>query len=127
MDGSDRANERRRYAPALRIPALTRFYDVLLRTTLREQEFKTELIQQAGIHPGHRVLDLGCGTATLSIMIKQLQPEAIVVGLDGDDEALDIARAKAKAAHVAIDFRRGLSFNPFEPESFDRVPAEAGQ
>lgn len=122
MAGSDRASERRRYVPALRIPALTRFYDVLLRTTLREEEFKTALIQQAGIQPGHRILDLGCGTATLTIMMKQLQPDALVVGLDGDEEALEIGRAKAKGAHVAIDFRRGLSFEPpFEPQSFDRV------
>lgn len=111
-----------RYIPALGLRALTRFYDVVLRTTMREQAFKTALVQQARIEKGARVLDLGCGTATLSILLKQLHPDATVVGLDGDEEVLGIAKKKARAASVDIEFRRGLSYEPpFEPASFDRV------
>lgn len=122
MTGTEPMDARHRYVPALGIRALTRFYDVVLRATMREHAFKTELIRHAHLRPGHRVLDLGCGTATLSIMIKELYPEAGVVGLDGDPEVLGLARAKAMAAGVSIELHRGLSFEPpFEPKSFDRV------
>ena len=82
------------YIPALGFDWLTRFYDPVLRATLREDKFKRLLIEQARIEPGHDVLDLGCGTATLTIMVKQSCPAARVVGLDGDSKVLAIARQK---------------------------------
>lgn len=111
-----------RYVTALGFPILTRFYDAVLRTTMRERAFKAELIGQAGIQAGHRVLDLGCGTATLSISIKLAHPDATVFGLDGDPKILAIAADKVKAAGANVELRHGLSFElPFEPASFDRV------
>lgn len=108
--------------PALRFRALTRIYDRLIRTTLKEDVFKKRLVLQANIEPGHRILDLGCGTGTLMIMIKRACPDATVVGLDGDAEVLDIARRKAKAAGLAVELQQGMAFKPpFEPGSFDRV------
>jgi ubiquinone/menaquinone biosynthesis C-methylase UbiE len=41
-------------------------------------------MKQARIENGHRVLDLGCGTATLTLLIKRKQSEAEVVERDGD-------------------------------------------
>lgn len=108
--------------PALRFRWLTRFYDPLIQTLLREKAFKQRLVEQAGLQPGHRVLDLGCGTATLSIMLKRVCPEATVVGLDGDPEILSIARQKISAAGVEIELHEGMAFAPpFAPQSFDRV------
>lgn len=63
----------------------------------RESTFKPKLVEQARIEKGQRVLDLGCGTATLSILIKKTNPEAEVVGLDADPKILDIAKSKAGA------------------------------
>jgi ubiquinone/menaquinone biosynthesis C-methylase UbiE len=60
---------------------------------MRESRFKRQLVSQAKIEKGHRVLDLGCGTGTLTILIKQTHPEAAVVGLDGDAKVLEITRA----------------------------------
>lgn len=68
-----------RFVPALRFPALTRFYDIVLGTTPKETKLKGLLVRQAGLRPAHRVLDLGCGTATLTIMLKRACPEAEVV------------------------------------------------
>jgi predicted RNA methylase len=73
-----------KYIPTLSFAWLTPLYDPILKWGLREQTFKRRLIQQANIQPGMRVLDLGCGTPTLSILTKQTYPNAEVVGLDGD-------------------------------------------
>ena len=81
-----------RYIPALSFKWLTPLYDPLLKWVMREESFKRRLIQQANIHPKMKVLDLGCGTGTLTLMLKRAHPEAEVTGLDGDPQVLDIAR-----------------------------------
>lgn len=110
------------YIPALRYESLTRFYDPVLRATLKEDRFKRLLVEQAALQPGHRVLDVGCGTATLTILLKQACAGAEVTGLDGDAKVLDLARTKIDAAGLDIALKQGLgSEAPFPPASFDRV------
>ncbi|MGH7601708.1 MAG: class I SAM-dependent methyltransferase, partial [bacterium] len=110
------------YIAPLKYNWLTSFYDPLLRWTLREETFKRQLVKQANIAPGHRVLDLGCGTATLTLLIKQLHPQAMVFGLDGDAKALAIARSKIAKAGMEITLVQGLSdAMDFPDASFDRV------
>jgi ubiquinone/menaquinone biosynthesis C-methylase UbiE len=110
------------YIPALGRDWLTPLYDPLQRWVMREDQFKRHLIRQAQIEPGHRVLDLGCGTGTLTILIKQTHPQSDVVGLDGDPTILAIARAKATKAGVDIAFDHGMAFQmPYPDHSFDRV------
>lgn len=65
------------YVPALGFHWLTPLYDLAVRLTTRERRFKTALIKQAAIAPGHRVLELACGTGTLAIWIKQRYPEPV--------------------------------------------------
>ncbi len=111
-----------KYIPALGLDRLTPLYDPLLRWVMREGKFKRRLIDQARIQPGQRVLDLGCGTATLTILIKQAQPDSEVVGIDGDTKVLDIGRAKAARAGVNITLDHGLAFQlPYPDGSFERV------
>lgn len=110
--------------PALRFRSLTGLYDPVVRTTTREKEFKTRLLRQARLTPGQRVLDLGCGTGTLAIEAKLAQPGAEVVGLDGDSEILERARAKADAAGVEVQFDEGFSADlSYEDDFFDVVLA----
>jgi precorrin-6B methylase 2 len=73
-----------KYIPALSWKVLTPFYDTFFKLTMQEESFKRRLIEQAQIRPGQRVLDLGCGTGTLTVMVKQAQPNSEVTGLDGD-------------------------------------------
>ncbi|HEX6116310.1 MAG TPA: class I SAM-dependent methyltransferase [Solirubrobacterales bacterium] len=111
-----------RYVPALRFRPLTRIYDPVVRATTREAEFKRRLLDQARIEPGHRVLDLACGTGTLAIDAKRRAPRAELAGIDGDPEMLERARAKAEAAGVEVRFDEGLSTAlPYEDSTFDRV------
>jgi ubiquinone/menaquinone biosynthesis C-methylase UbiE len=110
------------YVPALRFRWLTRFYDRVLVATLKEQAFKARLIEQARLAPGQRVLDLGCGTATLTIMAKQACPGATVWGLDGDPEVLALGRAKVAQAGVDVELLQGMAWAPpLQPGSCDRV------
>ena len=111
-----------KYIPALSFQWLTPLYDPLLRWGMREETFKRHLIEQADIQTGQRILDLGCGTGTLTILIKQRHPDADVIGLDGDPEILGIARAKAAKAGVEITLDHGLAFQlPYPDDAFDRV------
>jgi ubiquinone/menaquinone biosynthesis C-methylase UbiE len=111
-----------RYIPAMSFDRLTPLFDPMLRWGMRELELKRRLIKQARIEPGHRVLDLGCGTGTLTILIKQAQPDAEVVGLDGDPKILTIAEAKIARAGVSVSLDHGLAFElPYADQSFDRV------
>jgi ubiquinone/menaquinone biosynthesis C-methylase UbiE len=108
------------YIHALRFRWLNPLYDRVV-GLLREREFKTALLRQADIQPGSRVLDLGCGTGTLTLMVHQHAPGAEVVGLDGDRSILDQARAKAHGV-PRVRFDAGLSFAmPYPDASFDRV------
>jgi ubiquinone/menaquinone biosynthesis C-methylase UbiE len=111
-----------KYIPALGYRWLTPIYDPVVRLATRERQFKSALVEQANVQAGDRILDIGCGSATLAIAIKQSQPQAEVVGLDGDEAMLSMARKKANRAKVDISFDLGLSDNlPYNDSSFDKV------
>jgi len=68
------------------------------------------------------VLDIGCGTGTFAVQIKQKYPNVEVTGLDPDPKALARAEQKAKQAAVAVKFDKGFSDElPYPDRSFDRV------
>ena len=110
------------YVPALGLRWLTGLYDPLIRLTLREEAFKRSLVDHMRLAPGHDVLDLGCGTATLTLMVKAACPAARVTGVDGDPDVLAIAHAKVAAAGDPVELREAMAWAlPFPPASFDRV------
>ena len=121
--GKEKAlKENRPYIPALSFHWLTPLYDPLLRWVMREQAFKGSLVRRADIRPGLRVLDLGCGTGTLTLLIKRLHPGAQVTGLDADPNVLAIARSKAARAQAALPLDEGRATSlPYGDCSFDRV------
>lgn len=76
----------------------------------------------ASLQPGQSVLDLGSGTATLTLLIKQAQANAEVVGIDGDEKILAIARLKAKQTGIDISLDYGFVHDlPYAESSFDHV------
>lgn len=96
------------YDPIVRLMGLDRSRDVL--------------IEQAAVRPAHDVLEIGCGTGTLTVRVKRLHPDARVVGLDPDPKALGIAREKSERAGVTVELDRGFSDRmPYPDSSFDRV------
>jgi ubiquinone/menaquinone biosynthesis C-methylase UbiE len=111
----------RTYLPAAGRDWALPFYDPFVRLLGADSARRT-LLQQANLHPGNRVLDLGCGTGSLVALIKRVHPEVSVVALDPDPKALARAKKKAARAGVSIQFDQGFSDElPFADGSFDRV------
>ena len=111
-----------RFIPPLSFDILTPAYDRLVRLTMPERRFRAALVRQAGITPGMRVLDIGCGTGSLVLVVKREHTAAEVVGLDPDRRALEIARGKARNAGLAVTFQLGSADAlPYADASFDRV------
>jgi ubiquinone/menaquinone biosynthesis C-methylase UbiE len=111
----------RSFIPAAGHDWLLPLYDPLSRWLVGEA-IKTALVDAARIESGNRVLDLGCGTGTLTILAQRLHPKAEVIGLDPDPKALAIAKRKSEKAAVSVRFDRGFSDElPYPPGCFDRV------
>ena len=71
-----------------------------------------------------RILDLGCGTGSTTLMLKQAFPQAEVVGLDLSPYMLVRAESKAKAAGLDIQWRHGdAEKTGLSDASFDLVTA----
>ncbi len=107
-------------------PAAGRFlptsaYDRLLALLTREATWRARLLAALGPKPGERILDVGSGTGSLAILIKQMEPQAIVVGLDPDPDARRIAAAKAEAAGVEIEWLAGFARDAANFGLFDKI------
>jgi ubiquinone/menaquinone biosynthesis C-methylase UbiE len=113
---------RERYIPALGYRFLTPVYDPIVSLTCREKTFKSQLLSQAAIQPGHLVMDVGCGTGTFAVQMKKTMPGAEIVCIDGDLQVLSIARAKAGKNNAEVRFSCCFSTQiPFMEHRFDRV------
>ncbi len=115
-------SKHQQFIPALGWESLTPLYDPLLRWIMREDRFKRQLVRQANIRSGERVLDLGCGTGTLTLLITKMQPKADVVGIDPDPRILEVARRKVHRAGVSVELDHGTATDlPYPDASFDKI------
>ena len=83
------------------------------------------LVKFAGVRPGQRVLDVGCGTGVVAITATRLG--ATVCGIDLTPELLERARDNSRIAELDIDWREGdVEALPFEDGGFDIVLSQFG-
>jgi ubiquinone/menaquinone biosynthesis C-methylase UbiE len=69
-----------------------------------------------------RILDLGCGTGSTTLLLKQAFPQAEVIGLDLSPYMLVVAEEKARKAGLDIRWRHGNAEQTGFPDvSFDLV------
>jgi ubiquinone/menaquinone biosynthesis C-methylase UbiE len=75
------------------------------------------------VSPNSRVLDVGCGSGSMSRLIARSFPQAEVVGVDVREQYLDFARARARDEGIRnLTFQRGDVFElPFADASFNLV------
>ena len=119
--GAGASDGRRTYIPAATYDWLLPLYDVFGRLFGSEAAHR-QLVDQVDVEPGQHVLDIGCGTGNLTLLIKRLHPGADVVGLDPDPKALVLARRKAEERSSTVRFDQGFSDElPYAEASFDRV------
>jgi len=84
-----------------------------------EKAWKNLLTQAIGAEKLN-VLDVGCGTGILSLLLSEMGH--IVTGIDISEGMLQKAKEKANALNLSINFRIGDAENlPFEDEIFDVV------
>ncbi|KAB2824080.1 peptide chain release factor N(5)-glutamine methyltransferase [Aliivibrio finisterrensis] len=70
-----------------------------------------------------RVLDLGTGTGAIALAIASELPKLKVMGVDYQDDAVELARRNAKDNHITnTEFRQGSWFTPISQEDqFDII------
>jgi ubiquinone/menaquinone biosynthesis C-methylase UbiE len=75
---------------------------MMLGMSLSERDLTERLLVDAGIGPGMRVLDVGCGRGEVSLLLSQLVGESgAVVAIDRDAHWLGVARERAREAGAA--------------------------
>ncbi|OKH25907.1 class I SAM-dependent methyltransferase [Chroogloeocystis siderophila] len=100
-------------------------YDPITQYVLlpNEKLVRQELIETIQSQP-RRILDLGCGTGSTTLMLKQAFPAAEVIGLDLSPYMLVMAERKAQAAHLDIKWcHANAEYTGFPDASFDVVTA----
>jgi SAM-dependent methyltransferase len=83
---------------------------------------EADLWASAGVRPGARVADVGCGPgAALAVMAREVGPDGHVSGVDGDPEAVSHAQAAVDAQGLEnADVRIGKAdATGLEPDTFD--------
>lgn len=85
-------------------------------------QFTEQVLDLAEVQPGHRVLDVGCGTGVLTRAAAQrVGDRGSVTGLDPNDGMLAVARRLAPPAR----WEQGVAESiPFGDGSFDRVVSQ---
>ena len=94
----------RDFVPALGKSGSLDRYDAAIALMTREKRWRSDLLRFAEPRPGERIVDIGCGTGTFAIALKQAARESIVLAVDPDPAVLEIARAKAEVADAEIQW-----------------------
>lgn len=109
------------FTPAAGYSALTPVYDLAIRLLTRERQWRDALLDQVSPRPGQIILDVGCGTGTLAVLLKRRAPGARIVGLDPDPQVLGLAAEKARRAGVGIEWHQGFAEEAAKLGQFDHV------
>jgi ubiquinone/menaquinone biosynthesis C-methylase UbiE len=111
----------RRYLPGMSRDWLLPLYDPLTRL-IGVEPVHQKLAEQAELESAEGVLEIGCGTGNLALLVKRMRPQLEVVGLDPDPKALGRAARKARRAGLQLSLDRGFADElPYPDSSFDRV------
>lgn len=97
-------------------------YDPITQYVLPPNEtlIRQGLIERIRVKP-QRILDLGCGTGSTTLMLKQAFPQAEVIGLDLSPYMLVRAEDKAKKAGLDIEWRHGDAEKTNLSQAFDLI------
>ena len=100
-------------------------YDPVTKHALPPNEtWNREAVIKAVIGSPRKILDLGCGTGSTTILLKQTFPSTEVIGLDLSPQMLAMSEYKANQAQLDIQWVHGIAESTkFEDGEFDVVTA----
>jgi ubiquinone/menaquinone biosynthesis C-methylase UbiE len=111
-----------KFVPAAGRHGLTWLYDPIVALTMRERTFRSRLVAQVASSAPTSLLEIGCGTGSLTTLLAQALPAASIVGLDPDPGVL--TRAQAKGQTQRIEWLQGTAVQlPLPDQSIERVVA----
>jgi ubiquinone/menaquinone biosynthesis C-methylase UbiE len=96
------------------VPALGRLsdnlasYDRVVGVMSRERGWRSALVNLIAPADEDVIVDVGAGTGTLAVALKQRAPGCRLVAIDPDPEMLELARAKGEALANGIEWRHGM-------------------
>jgi ubiquinone/menaquinone biosynthesis C-methylase UbiE len=87
------------------------------------EPFTRQLLLEAGLEPGMRVLDVGAGAGDVTLLAAELVgPGGTVIGIDKAPQAVAVARQRASALGVMhVEFREGDAAEMTFDTPFDAV------
>jgi SAM-dependent methyltransferase len=88
--------------------------------------YDTALLDAAGITPGARVLDVGCGTGSITRAAARRAAPGLVLGVDLSTAMLDVARSRAADLGNVEFARADAQVHPFPDAAFDVVVSRTG-
>jgi len=95
-------------------------YDRWAKHNLREIHKK--LIELADLNGNEKVLDIGCGTGTLDLMVTEVLDKGSIYGIDIARKMVKIAKKKAEQRACKIGYRIGSSLDlPYKNNEFDVI------
>jgi ubiquinone/menaquinone biosynthesis C-methylase UbiE len=112
------------FTPALGSHQFTAYYDRVIAIFTRERRWRMPMLAELAPRDGETIVDIGSGTGTFALMVKQAAPGVRLVAVDPDPVVRDIAEAKASAANTTIEFvtaMGGASIDGLEQGSVDKV------
>lgn len=108
------------YLPAAGHDAFLPGYDLLTRVLGMNPAYR-ELVAQAGLSDGQRIVEIGCGTGNLTVRAKKACPGTDIVGTDPDPRALQRAERKANGMNGIRFIHAYAQELPFGNREFDRA------
>ncbi len=89
----------------------------------RQAALHRTVVGLAGIEPGERVLDVGCGPGRLAMLARRAAgPAGEVAGVDPAPEMIALARRRAERAGLDVQFDvAGIEALPYPADRFDVV------
>jgi ubiquinone/menaquinone biosynthesis C-methylase UbiE len=100
------------------------FYDLIFKHIFwqgREKDFRQSVIELMNSSGDESILDVGCGTGTLSSLIAQrMNGRGSVFGVDISLRMIEVAQRKARKQGTQVEYKIATSLAlPFDNETFD--------
>ena len=101
------------------------FYDLIFKSFWwgHENNYRRQVIELMDLNGNESVLDMGCGTGTLTLMIaKKMNGKGSILAVDLAPRIIEIAKKKARKQGNHVEYRVASSLAlPFDNGTFDVV------